>query len=941
MAMGCAHDGKRMHAGTPHGRFDERGDVPAARPGGGPLHGGHGRAMRMAKAVAFGACALLASRAVFAGTIWRKSGGGDVMGTSSFTMGEQWQDGKPPSKGNVYMWTSGTFRTPAANSGTYTFAGDQIRFGANATIAHKTYGTGVVIFPDAVFGWKDSDSGIAVNLAAERTTGRLGGVFTIQTPEATPLLFAVNHGTSNAFWVDARFQGEAGTAVAFSHMDGNGLSLSADVSGSLRLLGDNSAYKGVWNVYNHANAAGRAGVVIVFGHPLSAGGDPGAPRPDAVRLSGDGALALMPEACAEGPFAPPNRGVTLVDAGRFTTLGDEAWTLGMPVTGPGTLRKTGRGTVVLCGPYTAVGAITVEEGTLALSDGFSAPDGLPPLTVQAGATFALAARTGAGWTASGLALPDRVAFLASVAADGTVGAVTVDASCTLGEGPYPVRLSGQTAALTTGRAGPFAYIPVSVRRVAASDFLLCDAADGTLPRCDLSVREEDGLQIVSVAARPVVRLADTVGSPNPATTGGQWFLANSETWADGAAPSPDKDYLVETRVSNTLRTSSKGPAYAFGGGSLTLAAGQTLAHKNARLTVSNFILHANAKINAAGGGAADQVIDGTMVVVAATNAAVSFMGVENQRLWIASDICGSGAMTFCPYWWNGIPDVNVTTHTLAGDNARYVGKITVKSDFSEREEVGARAAVLQFTRPEALGGEPPAFEYEWIRLDRKCWLRPLASMTFESRNRGLRNAGWTAGILVDADITFNLKTMISYTGALWKEGAGTLGLGGAYYIGTPTWDARNDHVGERGILRIEEGWVKPLATTAFTELKLVFGAQGGIALDVESEDPGVARHGLFNAYVAHGADTEGSFILMGEALAVRLDGFDAARPHVRVPICTVPAETAAKLAGKIAVRRPLKNIDVKVVADEVAVDGIAYTRFSAVCAPSGLVLLLR
>ena len=58
--------------------------------------------------------------------------------------------------------------------------------------------------------------------------------------------------------------------------------------------------------------------------------------------------------------------MTLVDAGRFTTLGDEAWTLGMPVTGPGTLRKTGRGTVVLCGPYTA-GAITVEEGTLALS----------------------------------------------------------------------------------------------------------------------------------------------------------------------------------------------------------------------------------------------------------------------------------------------------------------------------------------------------------------------------------------------------------------------------------------------------------------------------------------------------------------------------------------------------------------------------------------------
>ena len=69
MATRKTLDGK-PYAGNPHVRFDEGEVAPAARPGDGSPHGGHGRAMRMAKAVAFGVCALLASRAVVAGTIW-------------------------------------------------------------------------------------------------------------------------------------------------------------------------------------------------------------------------------------------------------------------------------------------------------------------------------------------------------------------------------------------------------------------------------------------------------------------------------------------------------------------------------------------------------------------------------------------------------------------------------------------------------------------------------------------------------------------------------------------------------------------------------------------------------------------------------------------------------------------------------------------------------
>ena len=52
-------------------------------------------------------------------------------------------------------------------------------------------------------------------------------------------------------------------------------------------------------------------------------------------------MAVTPNACADGPFAPVNRGIKLTGAARVTTLSDEVWSLGMPITGPGGLMKTG------------------------------------------------------------------------------------------------------------------------------------------------------------------------------------------------------------------------------------------------------------------------------------------------------------------------------------------------------------------------------------------------------------------------------------------------------------------------------------------------------------------------------------------------------------------------------------------------------------------------
>lgn len=890
------------------------------------------------------AAALATTCAVQADVIWRKSGHSDGAGVSSFNTGAGWANGEAPSAANEYRWSGASFRTPDRwNGGDFVFLGKNIHFGKGSTIVHKSFGTSYVEFPEAVFGWEGNDSGLTWSVAAENVTARAGGHLIIQTPEATPLLLGVNRGTSNVFLMEARFSGAAGTAVAHSHMYGD--KMPDDVTGFLYLKGDNSDYKGIWKLYNHNNAKDRAGVVLVLDHPHAAGGDPGTFRDDAIQIWNNGALAVTPNACADGPFAPVNRGIKLTGAARVTTLSDEVWSLGMPITGPGGLMKTGVGTVRLCAAYTANGPITVADGTLALSDGFAAPNGPPVMTVAPQAALMIEPLTGAGLTLDNLALPDGSGFSPFAATDGSVGVVTLGDGCTLGAGPYKLSLAGDWSKVAANADFAAVRIPKTVREVSADDFVLVGRSVATLPRASFSVRAEDGVQTVYVSVRPVVELSEAVDQKNP--NGGQWFASQAETWADGQSPSADKDYVVQRSVYNTLRTTNWGQQdYVFPGGSLTMNASQALAHKGSRFEVSNFVLHANVIVSASGNGLSpEQIISGTMFIAdSAINAPVRFMGFAAQFLRIESEIRGRGSMSFRPYDFYVDPTSNYSSlHTLTGDNSGFTGKIAVKSSFAldENRETDSHAMTLAFTRPEALGGSPASFECEGIRLDHKCWLKPLASMTYETPNRGLRNAGWMAGIEVPEDVAFNLKTTVSYTGALQKEGSGTLGLGGTFIIGTPTWDATNDHVGERGILRIEEGWIKPLATTAFTGLKLTFGVKGGIAVDVRPEDASVAQYGLFNAYVAHGPDAEGSFVMDGETLPVRIDGLAASDAFARVTICTVPAETAAKLRGRIVFRRTTKGITADVEEDVVTIDGEEYTRFTAVCHPKGTSFYLR
>lgn len=884
---------------------------------------------------------MLTATSATAGLIWRKSGWSDGAGQSSFNTGIGWGNAQAPCAGNTYKWTSGTFRTPQSNSGSYVFAGDQITFGDKAIVAHKSYGTSYVEFPNVVF----EGSGIAWSMAAEKVTGRIGGNITIKTTAASPLTFGVNRGLRNTFLMEAKFIGEPDAVVRLSHTYGD--NKPEDIVGFMRLVGDNSAYKGKWQVANIANFGDGPGVVLVLESPTAAGDVPNAPIPDAIALSNGGALAIAPGLCAEGPFTPENRGVSLTGLSRFTTLSNESWATAMPICGDGELHKTGAGTVALGGAYSA-GAISVEEGRLTFIEGFTTPDGFPPLTVADGASVGIESRSAAGMTLTGAALPARCEFVAYLdLEDGeTTGTITLDDRCSLGEGPYGVRLTSLGSGVKRV-ACPAVRIPVSVREVTADDFVVQELESGSLPKYEVEVTTEDGVQTVALVRRQVVLISDAVA------TGSGWYLYRPELWEDGLEPTADKDYMAQRSAAGSLRTSAGYDDYTFTGGSLTLKENQELAHKNVAFT-ANLVLNANSLVNAAGNanGIYPQRLCGTLTIASSADATndtqvsgnpAKLMASTTQTLLVDSEILGTGDLRLAPYYYRNYEGTNSTTITLTGDNSRFTGRLKVSSDFGTFIDDPV-SCVVAFTRPEALGGPIPQFRSEGIRLDMKAYLQPLASMTYETPNRFVRNASTDAGFLIGEGIDFTFKGTLAYTGVMHKRGAGTLLLGGSTIVGTPSWNAWNDQPGKRAVWSVEEGAIKPISLDTFKQLKLVFGEAGMLAIDVNPADAGVKELGLFTPYGGgdhDGKDPEGAIVLQGDRLTVRIDGADPAASDFTLPLLTVANLTAEKLAGRIKVLRPGPNLRARVVSDKVTRDNVEYVRFSAEVYHTGVSIIIQ
>lgn len=194
--------------------------------------------------------------------------------------------------------------------------------------------------------------------------------------------------------------------------------------------------------------------------------------------------------------------------------------------------------------------------------------------------------------------------------------------------------------------------------------------------------------------------------------------------------------------------------------------------------------------------------------------------------------------------------------------------------------------------PLALGGPLDAFRYDALELSYFSCLRPLASMTLDTANRGIF-VNWFGRFLVESNLVFHVNEHLTMGGTLEKIGAGTVWLGApaapqftSAQLADPPSAAGADGT---NLVRVLEGALGATTTNAVDGLALSFAEGGKLAVDPAATGA-VAAYGLYNA--------KGTVTFAGDALGVAISPPADDVAVATVGVLTVPtAQAAAFLDG--------------------------------------------
>lgn len=862
----------------------------------------------------------------------------DAAGATSFDTGNCWSNKLPPGPGTNYVWNStGNFRTPQ-NTGSsidYVFAGDSLKFTAGALAAKTTSPLNRadnernrIVFPDLILA---ANRFAFAQSSAPNTLAWIAGSITVEAD----FDFRASVGSPDDqchydFRIGASLKGGSGKTIRINHYNAIKSPRCPNVT---HITGDNSAYWGKWMVHNYSPTNTLEGMVMSVESATALGAEPESMVPDSITLFNSGALAVAPELCADGPFAPKNRGITLAaPAGRLTTLADETWSLGMPIVGDYPLVKGGAGRVALCGSYSG-GAIAVEQGTLRFGAGFSAPAGLPTVTVGEGAAFELETPA-VGATIAGFAVPAGTVFVVPLdVAEGTAKTVVLGADATLPpSGKVKVSFD---AALPLDAASeaefPILTVPASVRTLAADDIVnVSPQNDYCLPKVVFSVKDNaDGVQTVYAKIRPLV-----VKDPNATGDGSKWWTTTQKSgdiylWDDHLAAHKDADYLVTNGVSLRAAVNAKQEAVdgAFAGESLTFYGGGILAMKCRRMTFKNLQLGPERQVAASGCGEKMQYVAGHVTAIGALGSKpVHFDATQTQGITLEAACHGEGSLRMQVYENNVINDhVNVWT-AITGDNSDFRGKFSFYSKYGNALTNGVSC---RFDSPENLGGPMATRTCDGLHLLSNSALSPTRTMTLETENRGIYVELGRFDIPKDVELT--VKQPISMNGSLAKEGEGTLTISTPVYFGMFFSVGPNNN----NFLDVRAGGVKPTTVDALKSLQTTFRRDGRLVLEAEPVEADLAEQGVLVR------DTAGvSLAIPDGVLNVEIaasPAFLEAHREFSVPVCTVPQAIADAIDGKIKMAK-LKGWQ-GAVSRETLESGMV--RFTMNVARKGLLLIFR
>ena len=674
------------------------------------------------------------------------------------------------------------------------------------------------------------------------------------------------------------------------------------VDAQIALTGNNNGFKGKIRVSKFGHLA--------LGH-ANAAGDPATVRADAIELAANSRLAVQ-----TGITPNAARGISITGAGAqihartYSKAGVAdctSFTLPMPITGSYGFTKMGDGTVTLSGAYTA-GDIVVTNGTLVLDKTASFPRG-QKVTIHDGATLVqkvyipaidIDCKAGGTYTKE---------YSFDVPYNASTGVSTpLDLTDGLEETPLRIALSEPIALpfYTTNRID-LAQVPSTAT---VDDFIDATPRKFGLPNASLEIEDRAGVKTLVLVATPVVVSVSAFPFKDP-------FLGLAlavTNWSNSAVAAPGYDYLVTNKVDGMCSVVN-GNTLTFKGDSVTFGTGSSPNLRTVVSEVGNAIVYPNITFRPNNGAFGAFTFSETSSMRIVDDGSANCVNFETA--WANSAQREMRVKLNLPLYGNG----RVTLRTdnslarnieISGDNSSFTGQLRVTT-VSSSSPTADNHTLCHVADAASLGGPLDAFMPDALYINQYAQIIPQKSFTFNAANRGVFVEN--GGFCVSNGVMLTIQQPLRVNGTLYKDGAGTLALGGAVSFG-----ANGTTVGSKNAFRVREGAVKALSDEAVAGFAATFSDGTKIMLD-----PDVALTDGFTGTVA---------IESGATVTVDVEGLESGAVAT-LPICTVADDTLAfALAAK-------KGFRAEIVRESVTLNATACTRYSAKYAPAGFTVLFR
>ena len=520
-------------------------------------------------------------------------------------------------------------------------------------------------------------------------------------------------------------------------------------------------------------------------------------------------------------------------------------------------------------------------------------------------------------------------------------------SCTV-QGPISLAIPGCEAVPdgTTNRIAMFS-VPAGTG-LEPSDFTLVADALPPVPHRLVVDVGQDGREMLVCEVEPYAVLLASDNANLPYNTVVASSLTNAAAWSDGEVPHAGVNYVVQRRPylpgTMSLQTPTDNAlnskyAYTFLGRRLIICSGCRLISRCGTFNSTDLPL---------------RFLDGSHLHFASFQCTRFIGGVD----------VGEGTFSIQPYAGSSMEVDRLTgagtvatgtmlsgTDSVGGyycfaDASGFYGKIDLRTTSTSAISMEKERLQHLFVSGNSLGGALDEFtpdalrvaDFSVVYLDGTSTTQTLANTV----NRGVKVDGVGRFCVSDIADRLRIDWPVTYNGALWKEGDGTLSLGGAALFGdtaadVPAADGTNDIV-------LMDGTLEVASAAAVDGCRIVVSNDTRLVVAYDPADVEMLRDGLRNVKTATPFVLEDGTTL---PLAVDLSALYGDSGPRRVTVGLVTVTNAAETLTAVRAFMP-DRVDVSGVPGPIktsiseSVDAAAGTlTFTLTARPFGTTVTIR